>query len=259
MKKDGLLLKLATEIATEAGDLLLERFGSGATGVETKSTPTDVVTDADRDSEALVLARIEEARPDDGIVTEEGAERPSASGVTWIVDPLDGTVNYIFGIPVWGVSIAVHDGAGPLIGVVNDPNRGEIFAARRGEGSTLNGNPIHVSDKSDLSMALIGTGFAYDSQSREQQAARLPHLLPLVRDIRRAGSAAIDLAWLACGRLDGFFEAPMMLWDKAAGELLITEAGGIVTPLDAPVGDDTGVIASGPHLHDKLSNVVHGG
>jgi myo-inositol-1(or 4)-monophosphatase len=171
---------------------------------------------------------------------------------------LDGTVNYLFGIPVWAVSISARDGQGLLVGVTHDPNRNETFAASRGGGATMNGRPIQVSDVAELSTAMIGTGFSYDSEARGKQARLLLGLLPEVRDIRRAGSAAIDLAWLACGRLDGFYEAPMKPWDRAAGELLVTEAGGVVSSLPAPIGDDTGVIAAGPRLHPALRELVHG-
>ena len=255
--KENELLELAVDLARSAGSFLLEGFRSGVTNVDTKSTPTDVVTDADRDSEDLVIGRINRVRPTDGIISEEGNERASSSGLVWIVDPLDGTVNYLFGIPVWGVSIAVHDQAGALIGVVHDPNRNETFSAVRGAGSTLNGHQIRVSDAADLSTAMIGTGFAYDAGARRRQAEVLTDLLPRVRDIRRAGSAAIDLAWLACGRIDGFYEAPMKLWDRAAGELLIVEAGGVVTPLETSADGDTGVIAAGPRLHQALSDLIH--
>ena len=252
------LLNLAVAIAVEAGDLLLERFQSDATGIETKSTPTDLVSDADRDSETLVLDRIRAARPDDGVIAEESDQQLSRSGVTWIIDPLDGTVNFLFGIPVWAVSIAIHDATGPLMGVVHDPNRKETFAAQRGLGAKLNEGTVAVSTRDDISTALVGTGFSYEAATREAQAARIPEILPRVRDLRRAGSAAIDLAWLACGRLDGFYEAPMKLWDRAAGEILISEAGGMVTSLPAPFDADEGVIASGPALHDQLKALVLG-
>ena len=257
MSDEG-LLDLAVAIAVEAGDLLLERFHSDATGIETKSTPTDLMSDADRDSEALVLDRIKGARSDVGVIAEESDDQTSRSGVTWIIDPLDGTVNFLFGIPVWAVSIAIHDSVGPLIGVVHDPNHKETFAAQRGLGSRLNGGSVMVSSKDDISTALVGTGFSYEAETRKAQAARIPKVLPRVRDLRRAGSAAIDLAWLACGRLDGFFEAPMKLWDRAAGEILISEAGGVITSLTAPFDDDEGVIASGPSLHDQLKDLVLG-
>jgi myo-inositol-1(or 4)-monophosphatase len=249
------LLGLAERAARAAGKLLLERFGH-VRGVATKSSPTDLVSDADRDSETVVLDMIQSTRPDDGILSEEGGRESSKTGLRWIVDPLDGTTNYLFGLPMWAVSIAVADPDELLAGVVFDPSRAELFAALRGAGATLNGNPIGVSDRDELATALIGTGFAYDAESREVQAERMPRVLPLVRDIRRAGSAALDLSWVACGRLDGFFEAPMKPWDRAAGELLVKEAGGIVTPLSPPFGDDEGVIAAGPALHGSLRSLV---
>ena len=252
------LLELAVGAAREAGELLLERFHGPARGVDTKSSSTDLVSDADRAAEALILGRLVEARPEDGILAEEGGGRPSGSGVTWIVDPLDGTVNFLFGIPVWSVSIAARDALGAIVGVVHDPNRGETFTASRGEGAALNGEPIRVSDRGRLEEAMIGTGFSYDAEARREQAERLVRLLPRVRDIRRGGSAAIDLATLACGRFDGFYEAPMEEWDKAAGILLIREAGGVVSDLPAPQGLSTGVIAANPNLHDELRKLVIG-
>lgn len=249
------LLELAETTARAAGDLLLERFGH-VRGVETKTTPTDPVSDADRDTEELILSAIQSARPDDGILSEEGGREESQSGVTWIIDPLDGTVNYLFGLPAWSVSIALTDDEGLLAGVVFDPCMAELFSALRGSGARLNGQAIHVSDRRDLATALIGTGFSYDAESRAEQARRMPRVLPRVRDIRRAGSAALDLSWVACGRLDGFFEAPMKIWDRSAGEILVAEAGGVVTPLAPPLGDDAGVIAAGPGLHPALQELV---
>ncbi|MDQ3878274.1 MAG: inositol monophosphatase [Actinomycetota bacterium] len=252
------LLELATRIARRAGELLHERFRRPAEGVSSKTSPTDLVSDADRDSEALLLSTIRDERPGDGILAEEGDTADSRSGITWIVDPLDGTINFLFGIPQWSISIAARDEDGLCVGVVHDPCRKETFTAVRGAGAFLNRDRIRVTDRTDLASALIGTGFAYDAEARAQQAARLPRLLPKVRDIRRAGSAALDLAWLACGRLDGFFEAPMEEWDKAAGMLLVTEAGGMVTRLDAPLGLSPGVIAANPTLHRSLRELVLG-
>lgn len=250
------LLDLAVMAATRASDILLGFFEGPAQGVSSKSTPTDPVSDADRAAEKFLLEFFKHERPDDGILAEEGGGRPSRSGLTWVIDPLDGTVNFLFGIPVWCVSIAVEDEEGGLAGVVYDPNREELFAAERGEGATLNGEPIEVTDRSELSSALIGTGFSYDAEVRDSQAATLARVLPQVRDVRRAGSAAIDLATLACGRFDGFYEAPMEAWDKAAGVLLVREAGGIVSELPAPKGLSAGVIAGGPQLHDTLRALV---
>jgi myo-inositol-1(or 4)-monophosphatase len=250
------LLEIAIDAAREAGVLLLERFRSTATGVDSKSTPTDPVSDADRDSERLIVSHIRTRRSEDAIVAEEGEARESDSGLTWVIDPLDGTVNFLFGIPVWSVSIAVEDHEGALAGVVFDPNRGEMFSATRGGGANLNGEAIAVSGQTDLAHALIGTGFAYDARVREIQAEIVSRVLPKVRDIRRAGSAALDLAAVACGRLDAFYEAPMEWWDRAAGVLLIREAGGVVSDLPAPLDMSTGVIAGRTQLHDALASLV---
>ena len=249
-------LSLAVAAAEEAGALLMERFGGPAHGVDSKSTPTDLVSDADRDSEELILGLISKEHPDDGVLAEEGGGRTSTSGVTWIVDPLDATVNYLFGIPHWCVSVAAADDDGALVGVVHNPNINETFVAARDGGAHLNGRPIHVSDRGDLTGALVATGFSYDPKAREQQAAVVARVLPVARDIRRAGSAALDLAALAAGRVDGFYEAPLEVWDKAAGALLVIEAGGVVSELEAPLGLTPGVVAANPALHDALRRLV---
>jgi myo-inositol-1(or 4)-monophosphatase len=251
------LLALAVEAAARAGDLLMTYFDAPAAGVGSKSSPTDLVSDADRAAEKLLLETIERPRPHDGVLAVEGGARDSTSGYTWVVDPLDGTINFLFGIPVWSVSVAVQDETGTAVGVVHDPCRGETFAARRDAGATLNGRRIDVSAESDLATALVGTGFSYEPEARARQAEVLARVLPRVRDIRRGGSAALDLAAVSCGRLDGFYEAPMEPWDKAAGMLLVTEAGGIVTELDPPVPRlSRGVVAAGRALHDSLSELV---
>ncbi|MFP5351079.1 MAG: inositol monophosphatase family protein [Actinomycetota bacterium] len=250
------LLEMAMVAATQASEILLDYFEAPVQGLDTKSTPTDMVSDADRAAEKYISDFIRHERPDDGILGEEGSGRPSKSGLTWVVDPLDGTVNFLFNIPVWCVSIAIEDADGGLVGVIYDPNKEELFAAERGEGATLNGEEIHVAERDDLSQALIGTGFSYDADARAHQAALLSKVLPKVRDVRRAGSAAIDLATLACGRFDGFYEAPMEAWDKAAGVLIVREAGGVVSELPAPKGLSPGVVAAGPGLHDALRDLV---
>jgi myo-inositol-1(or 4)-monophosphatase len=253
------LLALATEASVHAGKLLMTFFEGPAAGVSSKTSHTDLVSDADRASEKLLLDAIDKARPGDGVLAEEGSARDSTSGYTWVLDPLDGTINFLFGIPVWSVSVAVQDAEGTAVGVVHDPCRGETFAARRGGGATLNGGRVAVSDKDDVSTALIGTGFSYEPEARSRQAEVVARVLPVVRDIRRAGSAALDLAAVSCGRLDGFYEGTMEPWDKAAGALLIIEAGGVVTELDPPLAHlSPGVIAAGPALHGRLSEVVLG-
>ena len=252
------LLAIAESTARAAGATLLERFHGPALGVTTKSSATDPVSDADRAAEETILKALEGARPQDGVLSEEGGGSGSRSGLRWVIDPLDGTVNFLFGIPHWCVSIAVEDEEGWLAAVVYDPNRDEMFGARRGGGATLNRGRLRFGDKSDIGQALVGTGFSYDSEARALQAQVIVRLLPRVRDIRRAGSAALDLAWCAAGRLDGFFEAEMHVWDRAAGELIVAEAGGVTTPLEPPSGNGLGVIASNPELHEELCTLVLG-
>ena len=251
------LLDLAQRAARAAGRVLVELARGPAEGVDAKSTPTDLVSDADRASEELLVDLIAKERPGDGVLSEEGSDAQSSSGVVWVIDPLDGTVNYLFGIPWWCVSIAADDDHGTVVGVIYDPVRDELFDAARGTGARRNGAAIRVSDQSDLSQALIGTGFAYDARARERQAEVVARVLPRARDIRRAGSAAMDLASLGCGRLDGFYEAPMEPWDKAAGMLIVQEAGGTVTELPPPLEHlSPGVIAANPTLHGELSRLV---
>jgi len=245
------LLSLALAAARAAGDLLLERVGGPVSGLTSKSSRTDLVSDADRDAEALVLGMIRAARPDDTIVAEEGGAASGGSGITWLVDPLDGTINYLWGIPQWSVSVAARDRDGAIVGVVHDAPRGETFTARRGHGAWLGGARLAVGPGPELSQALIGTGFNYRSDERSRQAERLTRVLPAVRDLRRFGSAAIDLAWVAAGRLDGYFETGLNPWDWAAGELLVREAGGVVEEMPA-----SGLIAAGTGLIDPLRALV---
>jgi myo-inositol-1(or 4)-monophosphatase len=251
------LLDVATDAARRAGALLLERFRGPAKGVGTKSSPTDPVSDADRASEELILGILAQRRPNDGVVGEEGGGRAGSSGLEWVVDPLDGTVNFLYRIPLWAVSIAARDERGTFVGVVYDPVRDEMFQAERGRGALLNDRSIHVSDESDIAKALIGTGFAYQAEARAAQAKVLQRLLPKVRDIRRAGSAATDLATVACGRYDGFYESHLEEWDRAAGVLLVEEAGGRVEDIPPPIpAIKGGVMATNPALFDALHELV---
>ncbi|HEX2295036.1 MAG TPA: inositol monophosphatase family protein [Actinomycetota bacterium] len=250
------LLELAVAAARSAGDVLLDRFAREATGVRTKSGATDLVSDADTAAERAIYETISAVRPDDGWVAEEGTAAESSTGVTWVADPLDATVNYLFRIPIWCVSIAAEDADGPVAGVVHDPNRNETFTASRGGGAFRNGEPIRVSDRADLSTALIATGFEYDRDLRAYQAKVVADVLPSVRDIRRAGSAALDLASVACGRVDGYYESSTERWDRAAGELLVREAGGVISDLPNPTGRSPGLIAAGPGIHAALDALV---
>jgi myo-inositol-1(or 4)-monophosphatase len=243
---------VAEEAARAAGAILLERFGSERALERTKSSPTDLVSEADHAAERLIRERLEAARPDDGVLGEEGGDHAGTSGVRWVVDPLDGTVNFLFGIPQWAVSIACEDADGTLVGVVYDPLRDELFSAERDGVPMLDGAPIKASTRTDLSTALVGTGFGYDAEVRRAQAAVVARLLPEVRDIRRFGAAAIDLAWTACGRLDAYYEHGLNAWDLAAGGLICERAGLDVRPLE-PVGpSNPGVLVAPSSLADAL-------
>jgi len=231
----------------------LERFGRVAEGVEAKSSATDMVSDADREAEAALVEVLTRERPEDGVLGEEGASREGSSGRTWIVDPLDGTTNYLWGYPAWSVSVGLEDAEGGLAGVVHDPVRGETFRAARGVGSELNGAAIRVRDDGDLAASLVATGFGYSPEVRAAQADVLGRVLPAVRDIRRAGSAALDLAWVAAGRLDGYFERGGNPWDWSAGTLVVLEAGGAVQSYP---GEPSGLVAAGPRLLPELRALV---
>jgi myo-inositol-1(or 4)-monophosphatase len=216
----GELRAIGESIAREAGALLREAFRGPELRISSKSTPTDLVSEADHAAEHLIRERLTAFRPDDGVLGEEGGDRAGTSGIRWVVDPLDGTINFLFGVPQWAVSIACEDEEGTLVGVVYDAERNELFAAERGRPATLDGRPIHPSVKEDLATALVGTGFGYDAEVRRAQAAVAARLLPQVRDLRRFGAAAIDLAWTACGRLDAYYEHGLNPWDLAAGGLI---------------------------------------
>jgi myo-inositol-1(or 4)-monophosphatase len=215
------------------------------------------VTEADREAEEAILSLITEHRPADGILGEEGATREGTSGRQWIIDPLDGTVNFLHGFPQVSVSVALHDEQGALVGVVRDVYRDEEFAAARSQGATLNGQPIKVAGRSDLGNALVATGFSYDRQERGPEYGRsVGEMLTRLRGLRRGGSAALDLAWVACGRLDGYWEARLGPWDVAAGYLLVAEAGGIVTGYDGAPATEAECVAANPALQPLLRAAV---
>jgi myo-inositol-1(or 4)-monophosphatase len=248
----GELRALGEAVARETGALLREAFHGPELRVSAKSTPTDLVSEADHNAERLIRERIGAARPDDAILGEEGGDTVGTSGIRWVVDPLDGTVNFLFGIPQWAVSIAAEDADGTLIGVVYDPMRDELFSAERGGAPSLDGRPISASTKRDMATALVGTGFGYDAEVRRAQSAVAARLLPEVRDLRRFGAAAIDLAWTACGRLDAYYEHGLNAWDLAAGGLICECAGLDVRPLE-PVGPSApGVLVAPSFLADAL-------
>lgn len=266
------LLDLARDIAVRASEFALDARRTGVKVAATKSTPTDIVTAVDRDTETLIRSLILEARPDDGIVGEEDATHVGTSGIDWVVDPIDGTVNFLYGVPAWAVSIAVVEGAGgagggadaastaldgtggaTLAGVVVNPVTGELFEASAGGGARLAGRELAVNPDVTLSSALVGTGFSYAAERRREQAAVLLELLPLVRDIRRIGSAALDLCALAAGRLDAFYERGLNPWDHAAGALIAREAGARVSGPGGERENAELLVAAAPGLYDELT------
>jgi myo-inositol-1(or 4)-monophosphatase len=251
------LLAVAREAADAGAAELTARFGHHQQGVRAKSGPTDLVSDADVAAEAAIRGVLARRAPGDAILGEEGGTTGHGSRL-WVVDPLDGTINFLFGIPMFAVSVACQDERGALAGVVLDPIRAECFAATRSGPATLNGAGIAASQQDELSQALVATGFGYDSDVRARQAEVMVRVLPLVRDIRRAGAAAIDLAWCACGRLDAYFERGVHAWDVAAGGLIAQRAGLAVREIQAEGRDPGGLLTAPEALIDELEALVLG-
>lgn len=250
---------VALELCRIAGALLMESFERvRPEEVSSKSTPTDLVSEADRASERAIAQRLAQLRPDDGFLGEEGGgDQRGGSGLRWVVDPLDGTVNFLFGIPQWCVSVAVQDGAGAtLAGAIYDPCREEMWSARTDGPALLNGDPIEGSVCAEMSTAMVATGFAYDAAVRAAQGEVMARLIARVRDIRRFGSAALDLAWSAAGRYDAYFERSVKVWDVAAGLLICARAGLAVAELPAQGVLPWGVLVAAPGLLDPLMEVV---
>ncbi len=223
----------------------------GERQVLTKTSPTDPVTEMDRAAEQLIVDIVLAERPHDGVLGEEGGERAGTSGVRWVLDPLDGTVNYVYRIPAFSVCVGVEVHGEAVAGVVFDAPRGELYAAALGAGATCNGEPIGPTDATELPMSLIGTGFNYTATERARQIRAVAAILPRVRDIRRGGSAALDLCWVARGRLDGYFERGLHPWDSCAATLIVREAGAVAEQLF----DETWV-ASNPALIGPLRELV---
>lgn len=250
------LLAIAEEAARAAAVGLRARFGGRAAGVQTKTGPTDLVSEADVSAESAIRAVLAERRPNDAILGEEGGAT-GAGELRWLVDPLDGTVNFLFGIPAFAVSIACEDGSGALAGVVLDPLRDECFAATRSGQATVNGEPIGEFQRAEsLELAMVATGFAYDSAQRARQAAVAARVLPRARDIRRVGAAALDLAWCACGRYDAYYERGLNPWDLAAGGLIASRAGLEVRELPANREDPAGLVVAPSGLIEELFALV---
>ena len=250
------LMNLAARIARRAGDLVNEGRRQGDLAADTKSSATDMVTKWDRLSERTIVDAIREARPDDGIVGEEGTDVSSRSGVSWLIDPIDGTTNFMYGLSGYAVSIAAVDTEGSLAGVVYLPATRELFAAARGHGSWLGGRRLACSNVSEPATALIGTGFSYTAARRAEQGERIGRLLPRVRDIRRLGAAAPDLCFVADGRIDAYFEENLSPWDLAAGILVATEAGAIASDFSGGPPRPAEVLVAPPSLHPHLVRLL---
>jgi myo-inositol-1(or 4)-monophosphatase len=278
------LLDVAVDAARMAGALLLERAQHGAERrIASKSTPTDLVSEADLASEHAIRELLQARRPDDGFLGEEGGSVEGSSGLDWVVDPLDGTINFLFGLPQWCVSVAVRDGHGTLAGAVYDPNHDELFTATRdghallvsatgtvalrgpdqraaadGDGSERPRGDADRARDAQLATALVATGLAYDADVRAAQAQVLARLAPRVRDIRRFGSAALDLCWTAAGRYDAYFERTVKQWDIAAGALVCQRVG--LSVLELPVHGDLpwGILVAPDQLAGSLFELVGG-
>ena len=253
------LLDLAVRLAGDAAALLRDGAEGLRSDVTTKTSTTDMVTDMDRASEALIVKGLAAARPDDAVLGEEGASRPGTSGVRWVIDPLDGTTNYMYGHVGYAVSIAAEVHGRAVVGVVADASRDELFTATAGGGARRDGEPITVSGATDLSSALVATGFSYLPERRARQALLLRTLLPAVRDLRRVGAASLDLCSVACGRVDGYYEVGLQPWDLAAGALVAAEAGAAVEGLEGPVPDSGSVLAATPGLVGPLRDLLRAG
>lgn len=242
----------AAKLARATAQIARDRWDDVRSSVQTKSSSVDLVTEVDRDLERFIVDALVAAFPDDSILGEEGATRTGSSGYRWVVDPIDGTTNYVYGFPQVGVSIALVDGDDRAVaGAVADIARGRCASAAKGLGATLDGLPVSVRRPASLGESLIATGFSYDSANRADQAHCLTFVLPRVRDIRRGGSAALDLCSVATGAVDAYYEQHVKLWDVAAGLLIAAEAGAITATL--PYGT---VVAASPTIADELMELL---
>lgn len=251
------LLDLAIEVARAAGTQALEgRRQRGARAGDTKSTLTDEVTEHDRAAEQLIIERILSARPDDAVMGEEGGSVGGTSGYTWLLDPIDGTTNFVYDLPSWCTSVAVATDEGTVAGAVYVPVTDELYAARHGAGATLDGRTIRCSERAEVHLALVATGFGYRAEIRQAQASRVAALIGEIRDVRRLGSAAIDLCHVASGRVDAYYEEHLNAWDAAAGVLIAAEAGAVATDLRGGPARPEELLVSAPALHADLLELL---
>lgn len=257
----GELRRLCERLATEAGEIARRGRATVSAGDRptggTKSSATDLVTEFDRAAEAHIVAELRRLRPDDAIVGEEGTDDHGTSGYAWFVDPIDGTTNFVYDQPAWSCSVAVAHHGVAVAGAVFVPPLAELFSASAGGGATRDGARIRVSDTTDLALALVGTGFSYDPATRRAQAEVLAGLIGHVRDVRRLGSAAVDLCMVACGRLDVYYERHLNAWDCAAGELIAREAGAVTSDFRGGPSRPTELLAATPALHAGALALLH--
>lgn len=250
------LRAIAEQLARQAGDMALAGRKSGTVVADTKASPTDMVTQFDRASEEMITTGLHELRPLDAIIGEEGASRSGTSGITWHIDPIDGTSNFYFDIPMWAVSIGAVDAHGPLVGAVYAPALGEMFTAARGQGATCNGMSISCRENTVLTDALVCTGYSYRVHERKQHAQRVARMVTEIRDIRRFGAAAIDLCFVASGRFDAYFEEHLHSWDLIAGQIIASEAGAIVTDYAGGPVTPRQVLAATPGIQGALIDLI---
>lgn len=255
------MLKTTLLKATEASGKILQQYFNGPFEVSSKSSVNDLVTEVDKRSETAIINIIRETYPDHFILSEEVGEIKTDSPFKWIIDPIDGTVNYANGIPICCVSIGVEKDGEMILGAVYNPFMNELFVAEKGKGATLNDKPIHVSTKAQVATSCLVTGFAYQWQDMPNNPLQvLEHIIKQGIPVRRLGSAAIDLCWVACGRFDGFYEHSLQAWDSAAGYLIVEEAGGKVTDFSgnpySPYQKE--ILATNGHIHSALQDLVNG-
>ena len=248
------LLEIARDLAVAAGAVVRDRPDD--LHARSKSTPTDTVTVVDAAAERVIVDGLRRLRPHDRIVAEEGGDSAERSEVTWYVDPLDGTVNYLYGLPPYAVSIAAAVDGEPVAGAVLEVTRDELYLASAGGGATCNGRTLRCTEQTEPSMALLATGFAYDAQVRAWQASVVAEVLPQVRDVRRAGAAAIDLCHVAAGRVDAYYEAGMHPWDWMAGSLIAREAGARVAGLAGRPPGRHVTLAANAALFDAVERIL---
>ena len=259
MADNAKILDVAISAAKESGEYIFHRMGK-IKEVSRKRGFNDLVTDVDKGSEKIIIDKIKKSFPEHSILAEESGEHDAGDNIKWVIDPLDGTTNYAHAFPSFCVSIGVIVSGSVKVGVVYDPTRDELFFAAKGAGAFLNGNPMKVSGVPSVSEALVATGFGYDLNDKLANVGYFTTMLTKAQALRRPGSAAMDLCYVACGRLDGFWELGLLPWDTAAGQFLVQEAGGVVTTMDGGPFDiyKKGIVATNGRIHEEMLNLLKG-